>query len=101
MTERGSLPQDALAEREVGFSGVGRTSPKNRDMGQRPSHTTPSADEIAQVRKLVEQVGAEGAQRILGLGRHTVDRIQGGLTVHRGTLAQLRNVLEQQTQVQP
>jgi hypothetical protein len=59
----------------------------------RPSHVTPTNAEIAAVRDLLARVGLRRTQEILGLGRHTVERVRGGLPVHRGTMIATRVAL--------
>jgi hypothetical protein len=60
---------------------------------RRPTHESPTADQTAAVRALVRRLGARQTQQALRLGRHTIDRILGGLTVHRGTIIALREAL--------
>jgi hypothetical protein len=59
----------------------------------RPSHVTPTDTEIAAVRELHARVGLRRAQEILGLGRHTIERVRGGLSVHRATMIAVRVAL--------
>lgn len=61
--------------------------------GTSKAHVRLTAGEIAAVRRLIERVGATGAYGTLGLGRHTVDRVIGGLTVHRATALAVRVAL--------
>lgn len=63
----------------------------------RPSHLAASPAEIAGVTALLARVGLVRAQQILGLDRHTLDRVRGGLPVHRGTLMCVRAGLAQPT----
>jgi hypothetical protein len=61
--------------------------------GTRTTHVTLGAREIAAVRQLIGRVGAIRTHTILGIGRHTVDRVIGGLTVHRATALAVRMAL--------
>ena len=59
----------------------------------RPSHVAPTPDEIAAVRALHARVGLERTVQDLGIGRHTVERVRGGLAVHRSTMIAVRIAL--------
>jgi hypothetical protein len=59
----------------------------------RPSHATASPDEIAAVTHLIRGVGFLRACARLGIDRHTLDRVRGGLPVHRGTMMVVRAAL--------
>jgi len=59
----------------------------------RPSHATPTPAEVAAVRDLLAREGLARTQQILGIGRHTVERIRGRLTVHRSTMIAVRVAL--------
>lgn len=61
----------------------------------RPSHLAATPAEIAAVTGLLRRVGLVQAQRILGIDRHTLDRVRGGLPVHRGTMMCVRAGLAQ------
>ena len=54
---------------------------------------TPTPTDTAAVCALVAAVGPRQAYAQLGLGRHTVDRIRGGLPVQRATLTHVRVAL--------
>lgn len=56
----------------------------------RPSHATATPAEITAVTGLICRVGFIRAQRTLGIDRHTMDRVRGGLPVHRGTMMCVR-----------
>jgi hypothetical protein len=68
-----------------------------------PARLTPRrhSREIAAVTALIRRVGLMRAQRILGIGRHTMDRVRGGLPVHRGTMMCVRAGLAQSTPSEP
>ena len=68
----------------------GHTPPPNPS---RPSHVVPTEAEIAAVSALLARVGLERTVETLGIGRHTVERVRGGLPVHRGTLLAVRMAL--------
>jgi len=61
----------------------------------RPSHVTPTQAEIDAVCDLLAREGLARTQTILGIGRHTVQRLRGGLPVHRGTMMCVRAGLAQ------
>jgi hypothetical protein len=63
----------------------------------RPSHVVATPAEIAAVTALVRRVGLTRAQRTLGIDRHTLDRVRGGLPVHRGTMMCVRDGLARET----
>ena len=63
----------------------------------RPSHSTASPAEAAAVTALIHRVGLMHAQRTLGGDRHTMDRVRGGLPVHRGTMMCVRAGLAAQS----
>lgn len=67
----------------------------------RPSHAEAAPVEIAAVTALIRRVGLMRAQRILGIDRHTMDRVRGGLPVHRGTMMCVRAGLAQSTPSEP
>ena len=77
-----------------GSSGLGVSH--SGAMGQliRPGYVTPSPLVISRVRALRTRMGLACTQRILGIGRHTVDRVLGGLPVHRATALVVRMALE-------
>jgi hypothetical protein len=59
----------------------------------RPSHATPTPTEVSAVSEIFAREGQVRTQQILGLGRHTVERLRGGLPVHRSTMIACRLAL--------
>lgn len=55
--------------------------------------TTPTPAETAAVRLLLDREGLARTQELLGIGRHTVDRLRGCLPVHRSTIIAVRAAL--------
>lgn len=67
----------------------------------RPSHTTPTPAETAAVRALLAREGLARTQQILGIGRHTVQRVRAGcLPVHHGTMIAVRVALRLHNQME-
>lgn len=55
--------------------------------------STPTAAEVQTVSALYAAHGLVRAVALLGVGRHTLDRLRGGLPVRRSTLTQARVAL--------
>lgn len=54
---------------------------------------TPTPELVARVRLLAEQEGVSRAAKILGVAKEPLARVCGGLRVHLGTLAAMREAL--------
>jgi hypothetical protein len=63
-------------------------------MPQTTSHLMLSDEERVELRRLVEEVGEQGAVELLAINRATLARALGSLPVRRATLIALRVVLE-------
>lgn len=64
-------------------------------MSDTASTTTVMApSEQAAIRRLMDALGIERARQRLGVGRSTLERAAGGLTVRRGSAALLRLSLQ-------
>lgn len=56
-------------------------------LAPRTAGESPSLKTRSRLARLVAAVGESQAKNILGVSRHTLARILGGLSVHRGTIA--------------
>ena len=70
-------------------------------MTTRPSHARPTAHESAVVGEMLDRLGLAGTMTVIGLGRHTISRLRGGLPVHRSTLTHLRMSLRLTEKLEP
>jgi hypothetical protein len=62
---------------------------------------TPDAGEVAALNALYRAQGLDRTIALLGVSRHTLDRLRGGLGVRRSTLCQARLALATYSQVRP
>ena len=51
--------------------------------------------------EMLDRLGLAGTMTVIGLGRHTISRLRGGLPVHRSTLTHLRMSLRLTEKLEP
>jgi hypothetical protein len=77
-----------VLSRQCPSAGILRDMPLNQS-----GLVTPPAATVAAVRALLAREGLANTCALLGISRNTVDRIRGGLPIHRGTFLVVREAL--------